>query len=520
MSLILNRRRALQIGAAGSLSLGMGLKPARLRAEPKKGGALRVAIPHGSTNDSLDPALVDNDGTLALNHALYNFLTEIAPDNSLIGELAESWESSADAKKWTFKLRKGVVFHNGKPLTVGDVIASLNYHRGPDSKSAAKAIVDAIADLRQDGDLTVVFELAAGNADFPYLMSAYHLAIKPSTDGSINPTDGIGTGPYMLEAFQPGVRYLVKRNPNYWKAGRAHFDTIEALTVADPTARMNALISGEVHVISDPDLTTIGLLQGKNDIRIETTTGNLHYAIPMMVTQAPFSDRNVRNALKYAIDRQQLVDTILHGYGKVGNDTPIGFANRYRATEAELAQKSYDPDRAKFYLRESGLAELKVTLHTSVAAFPGAVDTALLYAESARKAGIEIEVARESADSYWSNVWMVKPWSFSYYSGRPTEDWMFSMVYESTAKWNETFWKNERFDSLLVQARTELDDAKRREMYVEMQKILSEEGGQIVPMFADFVVASSTKVAHEPAMASNWAMDGHRYCERWWFDQT
>ena len=519
MALVFDRRHALKLGGSAALAFGTGMKPLQANAEPKRGGALKVAIAHGSTTDNLDPSLVEHDGTLALNNSLYNFLTEIAPDNNLIGELAESWQSSPDAKSWTFKLRSGVTFHNGKSFTAKDVVASINYHRGPDSKSVAKSMVDAIVDVRTSGEMEVIFDLSSGNADFPYVVSSFHLAIKASVEGKISPLDGIGTGPYMLEAFEPGIRYLLKRNPNYWKVGRAHFDTIEVLTISDTTARLNALLSGEVHVVGDPDLKVIGALETRSDIRVEKLSGNLHYSIPMRCTQAPFDDKNVRNALKWAVDRQLMVDTILYGYGKVGNDTPIGYANRYRAIPEELPQREFDADRAKFHLREAGLTSLKVSLHTSLAVFGGAIDAALLYSESARKTGIEIEVVREPADAYWSNVWMVKPWCFSYYSGRPTEDWMFSMVYDSHAKWNETFWKNDRFDSLLLQARSELSDEKRREMYVEMQKILHEEGGQVVPVFPDFVFASSVKIAHDK-MSSNFNMDGQRFSERWWFENT
>lgn len=517
MGLTIDRRRVLQIGGAGALTLGMGLQPLGARAEPRKGGDLRVGIGHGSTTDSLDPQTFENDFTISLSHQLFNFLTEIAPDNSLIGELAESWETE-DAKTWVFQLRQGVVFHNGKAMTADDVVASINLHRGDDSKSVAKVLVEPIVNISADGDHTVIVELSGPNADFPFLMSDYHLAIMPSEGGElIDPTSGIGTGPYALQSFDPGVRYTTARNENYWKEGRAHFDSIEVLTINDTVARMNAIVTGEVHVIGEPDLKTINLLQRSGDITVATTTGNLHYTMPMMVTQAPFDDANVRNALKWAINRQQIVDTVLQGYGKIGNDTPIGFANRYRATEEELPQREFDPDRARFYLKEAGLETLEVTIHSSDAAFAGAVDAAVLYAESARDAGIELTVAREPDDGYWSNVWMVKPWSFSYYGGRPTEDWMFSMAYQSTADWNETFWDNERFDSLLIAARSELDETKRREMYVEMQQILHHEGGQIVPMFADFVFAHTNEIGRDEQMSSNWNMDGHRYCERWWF---
>ena len=124
---------------------------------------------------------------------------------------------------------------------------------------------------------------------------------------------------------------------------------------------------------------------------------------------------------------------------------------------------------------------------------------------------------REPNDGYWSNVWMKKPWSAVYWGGRPTEDWMFTTAYASGAAWNDTFWENERFNMLLKQARAELDEAKRRAMYEEMQGIVSNDGGVVIPMFASYVMAHSDKVMHPEQVGANWTLDGFRAVERWWF---
>jgi peptide/nickel transport system substrate-binding protein len=128
-------------------------------------------------------------------------------------------------------------------------------------------------------------------------------------------------------------------------------------------------------------------------------------------------------------------------------------------------------------------------------------------------------VVREPNDGYWSNVWMAKPWCMCYWGGRPTEDWMFSTAYAASATWNDTFWKHGRFNKLLLEARTELNEAKRREMYVEMQTIVSNEGGVVIPMFNNHLFAMSTKVQHGE-MAGNWDLDGYKALERWWFAQA
>ena len=511
----LSRRGVLQgASALGTAALLGPLGSSRAAAQPKQGGTLRLGIAHGSTTDTLDPGILENVFTQVHAQCRHNQLTEILPDGSLTGEVAESWEASPDARTWTFKIRDGLTFHSGKTVTPDDVIASINYHRGEDSTSVAKPIVASVTDLTADGS-NVVVTLEDGNADFATLMADYHIAIMPGIDGRIDPASVDGCGPFVHQEWEPGVRAYVTRNPNYWKEGKPYFDAVELLSIIDPAARQNAVVSGEVDVIDRVDLQTVGLLQRAPGIQVLATSGTEHYGFPMDTRAAPFSDNNVRQALKYAIDRQELVDKILFGYGEIGNDHPIGRSNRYFA--ADLEQHAYDPDKAKFYLKEAGLDNLAVDIHVADAAFAGCVNSALLYSEKAAAAGITINVVREPNDGFWSNVWMVKPWSATYWGGRPTEDWMFSTTYARGAPWNETFWDNDRFNELLVMGRAELDDEKRREIYFEMQDLVSNQGGIVIPMFGQYVMAHSDRVAHPDQVSALWTLDGFRAVERWWF---
>jgi len=511
----LDRRQLLLGGAATALTLWAG---ARVQAQtaPKKGGRLRLGLSHANTNDDYDPATWGTSAivNIGLWGAVYNNLVEIAPDGQVVPELAESIEASEDAKTWTFKLRKGVVFHDGKTLDSDDVVASLNHHRGADSKSAAKGLVSSIADIKADGKDTVVVTLTEGSADFPVLCSDYHLVIGAVRDGKINWDACNGTGGYKFGSYQTGVRMDLKRNPGYWKAGRAHFDEVELLALIDPAARMNAIVAGEVDAINRVDLKAFKFLERNPDIVVEEVTGTQHFTLPMFTDVAPFTDPNVRLALKHAIDREALVRTVLFGHGRPGNDSPITPANRYFA--ADIPMRQYDPDKAKFYLKQAGQSSLKVDLSAADAAFNGAVDTAILFKEHAAKAGIEVNVVREPNDGYWTNVWLKKPFVMCYWAGRPTEDWMFSQVYAKGAAWNDTHWPNERFNQLLLLARAELDTTKRRTMYHEMQQLVRDDGGVIIPMYANYVDARSKKIAHAPVIGSNYDLDGWKCIERWW----
>ncbi len=485
-------------------------------AAPKKGGKFTVGMGHGSTTDSLDPGTFENDFTNSSSMTRYNFLTEVDNRGKLTGELAESWDVTSDAKIWTFNLRKGVEFHNGKTLSADDVVASINHHRGEGSTSAANALVSSITEIKADGN-NVVVTLSGGNADFPFLLSDYHMGIMPSKDGKADWSEGIGTGGYQIVNYDPGVRLTLKRNRNYWKEGRAHFDEVEMITISDVSARTNALITGEIDFMDRCDIKTLHLLQRNKDVKIEEVSGSTaHYSIPMRTNLKPFDDNNVRLALKYALDREALLQTVLRGHGSIGNDHPIGASQRYYA--ADLPQKSYDPDKAKFYLKQAGLSKLSVDLSAADAAFLGAVDAAVLFKEHAAKANININVVREPNDGYWSNVWNTdnRGWCMCYWSGRPTEDWMFTDTYSAGAAWNDTNWQHAKFNRLLIAARSELDEAKRRDIYVEMQRIVSDEGGTVVPVFNNYVSATANNVAHDE-VGANWDKDGLRFLERWWF---
>ncbi len=513
----ISRREFMSRAAAAGLTTAMAtsLMSGTALSAPVKGGKWRMGTAHGHTTDTLDPGQFANGGINLIGYALRNHLTEVDNTGKLVPELAESWSASGDAAQWTFTLRQGVEFHNGKTMDVNDVIASINHHRG-ETKSAAKPILAAVKELKADGMDKVVFTLEGGNADFPFILSDYHVAIMPAnSDGTVDWRSGIGTGGYTLQGFEPGIRMTGKRNPNYWKEGRANFDEIEILTIADVAARIDALITGEIDSMDRVDLKTVHLLKPRENIKIEEVTGTLHYTVPMHMDVAPFDNHDVRMALKLAIDREKLLKTILGGHGVLGNDHPISTANRYHASN--LPQRTYDIDKAKYHLKKAGLGKLEVNLSAADAAFAGAVDAAVLYKEHAAPAGIAITVVREPNDGYWSNVWPKKPWAMVYWEGRATEDWMFSQAYARGADWNESHLDHARFNKLLIAARAELDEPKRREMYVEMQRIVRDEGGTVVPMFANFVLASSKKVAHDKSMAGNWDMDGSKAAERWWF---
>ena len=193
------------------------------------------------------------------------------------------------------------------------------------------------------------------------------------------------------------------------------------------------------------------------------------------------------------------MNQLLQGYGTVGNDFPI--SKSYPYFPADIAQRAYDPEEAKHYYTKSGHSG-PIQLQTSEVAFPGAVDAAVLFQQQAAKAGIQLEVQREPGDGYWDQVWNKQPFCASYWGGRPTQDGMYSTAYYSKADWNDTRFMRDDFDKLLFQARGELDETKRAELYHAMALMVRDEGGLILPMFNDFIDARSDKVM-------GWVVDGN-----------
>jgi len=511
-------KRAGALGLAAPFAASL-LTQSVHAAMPKKGGRFVQGTAHGSTTDTLDPGTHENGMMTNVAFTYANNLFEVDNTGKLIPELAESFEASNGAKTWVIKLRQGVEFHNGKTLTADDVISTINHHRGEETKSAVKSLLSPLVSMEKSGKYEVTFNLESGNADFPYILSDYHLVIMPDFEGKADWQAGFGTGPYIIDRFEPGVRATFKRNPNYFKSGKAHFDEVEIIALIDTTARQNAIMNGEVHSINRVDPKTVHLLSRVGSLKILETTGTLHYTFPMRVNVAPFDNYDLRMAVKLSVDREQLVGKILLGHGALGNDHPISTANPYHASD--LQQRAYDPDKARFHLKKAGMEGITLDLGTSDAAFAGAVDAALLIKDSAAKAGLDVNVVREPKDGYWSNVWNKKPWCACYWGGRPTEDWMFSTAYVNDSKWNDTAWTTgkaaDRFNELVIAARSELETSKRREMYFECQSLVNDDGGALVPMFANYIHGIDKKIGHDEQVAANWEYDGHKNCERWWF---
>ena len=484
----LGRAAALGVTAPFANSL---LSSAAKAAGPMKGGIIKAGMQGGEATNSLDPASFLSQVPFTFGKSWGEYLVALTPEGGLENRIAEEIGASDDAKEWTFKIRDGVEFHNGKTVTADDVLQTLERHSNEESKSGALGIMKGIESMKVDGK-NVVVTLKEANADLPYLMADYHLIIQPG-GGKDAPDAGISAGPYKVTVNEPGVRQGGERFANYWMGDKMGFaDQIEIIVINDATARTAALQGGQVHMINRVEPKIVDLVKRVPGVTIQNVSGRGHYVFIMHCNTAPFDNNDLRLALKYAMNREEMVEKILFGYGSIGNDTPIN--SSYPLFSSDIEQRNYDPEKAAFHFKKSG-HDGPVLLRTSDNSFPGAPDAAALFQESASKAGIQLEIKREPNDGYWSEVWNKQPFCTSYWGGRPTQDQMFSTAYLSSADWNDTRFFNDGFDKMLLAARAELDGDKRKAIYHDMSVLLRDEGGLICPMFNDFIDATSDKVA-------------------------
>jgi peptide/nickel transport system substrate-binding protein len=472
-------------GAGGGLLAACSV-PDDTPASP--GGALRLGMVGGSTSDVLDPRTFVDWVPINIGYQIMNGLVEIDGEGNARPELLEEWESP-NVTEWIFKVRRDVVFHNGKTLDADDVIYSINLHRG-DTRSPTKAVLENVLDVRKLDARQIKITLAAGDADLPSTLTDFRLLVVP--DGFSDWTNPIGTGGYRLESFEPGVRCITRKTGHYWKADAAHVEAIELIVINDPVARVNALISGQVDVINRIDGRTASLIKRNARFQVIRSQTGQYAVLAMNCESDPYRNNDIRLALKYAIDRASIVKTVLNGYGTVGNDQPIPPSNRYY--DAGLARHTYDPERAKFHLKKAGVDRLSVTLQASEVAFSGAIDAGVLFQAAAARAGITLEVKREPADGYWTNVYQKAPFCASYSDGRTTVEGALAKAYRSTSSTNDTNWRRPDFDELANRARAETDQARRRELYGACQRMISEEAGALIPMFMDHIEAGSQRV--------------------------
>lgn len=484
----------IAVGAAGSLitqSVFAATDTIKTTETPKRGGRLVVGTPAADINDSLDPTKFNSTTNYIIAYAVYDPLVNRGLDLQPTPWLAKSWEPNGDATEWVFKLREDVTFHNGKGFNADDVIYSLSRHISEKSESPAKTFLSQISEMKKEGNYSIRFKLTAPNADFPIILSDPRVQITANGyENFLNTSPG--TGPFKVKEFKAGSRYVFERNDNYWGSDGPWVNELEIIGINDTSARINALFSGDINALIGLDPKAVKLLDRNKNVNVIKAKSGQFVNIAMMLDRAPTNNNDLRLAMKYALDREQVVKNVYKGYGSVGNDHPISPIDPYYNND--IPQRQFDPDKAKFYWKKAGMEGKSMDFFVSDVPGAGAISSAQVFQQSAAAADIKINLHRPPADTYWSSVWMQKPMCTSGWDARPTPDLIFSIAFKDGAAYNETTWKNERFNQLLVEARSVTDFQKRKEMYGEMQLMLHEEGGHIPLAFIDILDAADSSI--------------------------
>jgi len=470
---------------------------------PKKGGQLRMVFHNASQQETFDPIKRFSRLMAHRDRAAYNCLTDFTPDLKVIPALAESWESNDTADEWTFHLRKGVEFHNGKSLHAKDVVYSINRIYNKEEARGGTVFVEHVTDITAVDQHTVRFKLNTPDVDLPTVLALLWFAIIPEG----NTDEGVGTGPFKLKEFEPAVSATMVRNENYWKSGYPHVDEVVSFSIPDPIARLNALIAGEAEVIAQMTPTLIDKINSTNGVELLSTPSGYRTAGVMRVDVAPFNEPDVREAMKLLIDRETYNKIVYKGQSLVGNDHPI--APIYPEHCADLPAREYDPEKAIGLLKKHGLDKHAFELFASEVGI-GAIEGAQVWTQMASKAGVNFKTTKVPSDGFWDAIWRVKPFIMSQWNMRPTANSQLAIAFKSGASWNDTFWGDERFDSLLLASKGEKDEALRKEMYCDMQQILRDDGGQVIMSFVSILSAARSEVKNvvtNPVSALEWVAE-------------
>ncbi len=510
------RRDVLAMLAAGGMQASLAGSLATLAttahaATPRKGGRITVASAASGVNDTLDPARQSAHIDYCRGFMFYNGLTVL--DGSLTPQPSLAQEfTTKDAQTWVFKLRKGVTFHDGKALTPADVVFSIMRHKDPATASKAKVLADQIESVTATGPNEVTIRLRAPNADLPVILGTYHFHIVK--DGTTDFRAGIGTGPFKVKEFQPGVRSIAVRNDNYWKPNRPYLDEIEMVGIADASARVNGLLAGQLDLVVAVSPRSLDRVLSSGTHSIFETKATSYTNLIMRRDSGPGSNPNFVLAMKHLFNREQLLKSILLGRGALGNDQPIAPTNRFFFKG--LPQRVYDLDKAKWHLQKANLGSAPIPVVASPAA-DGSVEIALVMQHAAREIGLNLDVKRMPADGYWSSHWMKDPVGFANLNARPSADIALSLFFKSDSPWNESGWKNEKFDQLLVAARGEPNLAKRTQMYADMQVLIHNEGGIGIPMFTSSLDGHNKRLKGLSQIPVG-GMMGNSFAEHVWLD--
>ncbi len=445
---------------------------------------LRISTPTQPT--TLDPAFGIGMGEYMVNGLLYDKLVLLDASMELVPCIATSWEASDTADEWVFYLRQGVQFIDGSTLDAHDVVYTFERVLNPDVGSPGRGTLGPISRVIADDDYTVRFVLSVPYAEFPVHLALRWGGIVPVGAGESLSHTPLGSGPFVLKEWVVGSHIRVEANPGYWDPEVPGVNAIVVKFLPDAIAEIVAFETGELDIIAEVPGDLITRVRRIPGAQIEEVASGSWIPMIMRTDTPPFDDPRVRLAVKYAIDRQALVDIALGGRGIPANDHTIPPNNPYYL---DVPIREQDYDMARQLLEDAGYPDgFEMELVASMDR-PTRARVALAIQQMVAPLGIKLNVTTMSHDIYIAQVYRQGGAYIGWWGFRPTADGNLYPFFTCDGSWNEYVYCNDEFDAILDEARGELDPERRTALYHRAQEILMEDGPALIAAYTSWVGA-------------------------------
>jgi len=492
-------KRAGALGLVASAgSLGPLTEAAFGRAQARRGGTFRLAVSGGST-DFIDGQHIVAKSDIARLMTGWEGLAYFDEGYKIKLGLAEELRAEKP-NQYLIRLRDGIEFHNGKTLTIDDVIYSIRRTKNAKLKLFGNAGLGAI-DLKRtrklDARTARIFlsraDVTLIEAFAQYFQGVVPVGYQPNAVGK-GPLRFIGTGPFKVQSFTPGRESVHVRNENYWRTGQPYFDQVRIINFPDDAAKVNALLSNQIDAMTDVPFAQVPVLNRRGNVEVYVSQTGAWTPLCMRVDVAPYNDVRVRRALRLLINRPQVVRQGLSGFGRIANDIYSPFDPAYAGDD--FPQRRYDPEQARSLLRRAGQSNLSIEVVTSPAD-TGMVEGATIFAQNAKAGGVNVRVRNVDGGTIYGDQYLKWPFSADYWGTRNYLQQVAAGVLK-TAPFNETHWDAypgyKKFESLYRQALATVNPGKRADIIRAMQRMEYSDGGLIIWGFKNLTDAYSTKV--------------------------
>jgi peptide/nickel transport system substrate-binding protein len=489
----------LDLGLAGCGSSSTGATSSATSSksatgQPKTGGTAQVAAGDASSSENLDPQRPWNQNNGIYVQLAWETLVLADSAYNLSPVLATSWSSDSSLKEWTFKLRTGVKFHDGSPLTAQDVVWSIRRILQPSLASPLLGPLGAVLDASNVKAMdahTVVAKLSHPDAYFPVIFSSTGSEIVKAGQDKFPLSQAYGTGPFRFTSFEAGQGWAVVRNTNYWQPGLPYLDGVRGVSIPDPTALVQAVTSGASDLTTSIAFSQIPVVQSGGAAKVLTAPAFFDNYIIMNARHKPFDDVRVRQAVKLADNRHEILKTAYQGNGVLTTDTPCPSTDQLYP--AALGVRPQEIAQAKALLAQAGFPHgLDLTLYTSDL-LGGMVDEAVALSQAVAPAGIRISIKQHPAATYFEQIWLHEGFYTSWVP-RAHPAIRVAQAYTSNAGWPETQIPHTQTDALLASAISTSDPGEQKARMGTLLTWMANNDGYLSACFEDLAVASKTQL--------------------------